>query len=419
MGLENIPLWLDRYRPKKRWVFAGSLPTGVTFSRASGGTYFDATGVLRTAANNEPRFGYDPVTLQLNGLLIEQQRTNSVRNSTMQGASVPSTLPSGWGGGGIGGLTRNITGVGTEYGLPYIDIQFIGTTTTGGPAYLSFTPSSAIPAGVGQTWTASYYARIVGGSKAYINEIHCAIDEASSGVGYLTSGSVTTLSLMDSTLRRFSYTRTLTNGSTAYTYPVLKMNYSVGAVIDITIRLYAPQMEQGSTATSFIPTSTSPVTRAAETVTDVVGSEFNPSQGTFVATAMVPYSVPANRSYLVGVSDGTGNNVIANLIETNGKPLGGNVIAGTVSISGGALDGVQPYVPFTNIVSYKAGANIVSSGGATDTAGAFGPTGVPSGLNRYDFGCGTIANRNLNGWLQSVEYYPFAFNSVKANKESA
>ena len=55
----------------------GSLPAGVTFTRASTATYFDATGTMQTAAANTPRWDYDPVTHALNGLLIEEQRTNS------------------------------------------------------------------------------------------------------------------------------------------------------------------------------------------------------------------------------------------------------------------------------------------------------------------------------------------------------
>ena len=34
----------------------------ITFTRASGGTSVDSAGVLRTAANDEPRFGHNPTT---------------------------------------------------------------------------------------------------------------------------------------------------------------------------------------------------------------------------------------------------------------------------------------------------------------------------------------------------------------------
>lgn len=60
----------------------GEIPATMTFSRASGGSIFNASGTLTTKSANEPRFDHDPVTLQSRGLLIEEQRTNYLLNST-------------------------------------------------------------------------------------------------------------------------------------------------------------------------------------------------------------------------------------------------------------------------------------------------------------------------------------------------
>jgi hypothetical protein len=59
----------------------GTLDPRIAFTRASTATYFDATGTMQTAAANTPRWDYNPTTLALNGLLIEEARTNSVLNS--------------------------------------------------------------------------------------------------------------------------------------------------------------------------------------------------------------------------------------------------------------------------------------------------------------------------------------------------
>ncbi len=47
-----------------------------TLTRASTGTYVDASGVIQTAANDEARFDHDPATGESLGLLIEESRTN-------------------------------------------------------------------------------------------------------------------------------------------------------------------------------------------------------------------------------------------------------------------------------------------------------------------------------------------------------
>ena len=62
-------------------LIGGTGRNSFTFSRASQATYFNAQGVLTTAANNQPRFAFDPVTLVPQGVLIEEQRTNSFLNS--------------------------------------------------------------------------------------------------------------------------------------------------------------------------------------------------------------------------------------------------------------------------------------------------------------------------------------------------
>lgn len=53
----------------------------VTFSRSSSGTYFDANGVLQTAATNVARFDHNPSTGESLGLLVEEARTNNVNYS--------------------------------------------------------------------------------------------------------------------------------------------------------------------------------------------------------------------------------------------------------------------------------------------------------------------------------------------------
>ena len=63
----------------------GALDPRITFTRASTATYIDAAGTMQTAAINAPRWDYDPVSLQLRGLLLEDTRTNLLLNSATLG----------------------------------------------------------------------------------------------------------------------------------------------------------------------------------------------------------------------------------------------------------------------------------------------------------------------------------------------
>jgi hypothetical protein len=54
----------------------GVMPSVITFTRTTTARYFDDTGAMKTAAINQPRWDYDPITHVLKGLLLEDVRTN-------------------------------------------------------------------------------------------------------------------------------------------------------------------------------------------------------------------------------------------------------------------------------------------------------------------------------------------------------
>ncbi|SMP00072.1 hypothetical protein SAMN06265173_1702 [Thalassovita litoralis] len=91
-----------------------------TYERASTATYVDASGTLRTAAVDEPRYDYDPETGRARGLLIEESSTNNVLNmlapstQSVTVAAQPYTL-SFYGTGSItlsGAATGSLSGTG-------------------------------------------------------------------------------------------------------------------------------------------------------------------------------------------------------------------------------------------------------------------------------------------------------------------
>lgn len=58
-----------------RDMLTGDVPSGFTFTRSTTGTYWDANGVLQSAAIDAMRISRDPVSGEL-GYLAEPQRTN-------------------------------------------------------------------------------------------------------------------------------------------------------------------------------------------------------------------------------------------------------------------------------------------------------------------------------------------------------
>jgi hypothetical protein len=71
-------------RPSLLLDFANSesVDNRITFNRASAATRYDSNGVLQTLRNDKPRIDFDPVTGECKGLLIEEQRTNLLSNSS-------------------------------------------------------------------------------------------------------------------------------------------------------------------------------------------------------------------------------------------------------------------------------------------------------------------------------------------------
>ena len=248
----------------------GTLDPLLTFARASTATYFDATGTMQTAAINAPRWDYDPVTHALRGLLLEDQRTNGVRNSTGQGAVVgtPGTMPTNWSLGlGATTLSQQIVGTGTEGGIAYVDFRVFGTVATNATIALVPEANNVISGTNGQAFTTSLYWSLVGGSFNGVTLIQSAIRELTSG-GALVKDNL--LAFATPAAGALASQRTLASialnggGTTAFAQPRYNFTVSNGAAVDFTIRIGGTQFEGGAFATSYIPTTTAAVTRSID-----------------------------------------------------------------------------------------------------------------------------------------------------------
>ena len=217
-----------------------------------------------TDRQNVPRIDFrnaDGTLSSCGRLLLEPQRTNSIRNSSMVGAVAgsPGTIPTNWTVSNAG-LTQTIVGVGTELGLPYVDIRLNGTAS--GAIFNLFTEGPAqVVASNGQTWTNALYMKTVAAPNPYNSILNNFSERTAAGT--LLTGAQQAMTLT-STLTRFSFTRTNTNVLTERINAGYQGTLTIGATYDFTIRIAAPQMELGAYATTWVPTTTAAVTRIAD-----------------------------------------------------------------------------------------------------------------------------------------------------------
>jgi hypothetical protein len=373
---------------------------GVTSSLS---TYYPTVA----SAYYAPRFDYNPSTLAAQGLLIEEQRTNSIRNNTMQGAvaGTPGTVPTNWFiDSATGNLTtRQIVGIGTESGITYIDVRFVTSGVYGASAY--FDSSTGIAALNGQTWTSSVYVRMVGGSSTNVTHAISIVENNVSGTflaGGDSSSTTPTSGLLAS--NRLSYTRTNTNASTAFVQTRLRIDFTGAA--DITLRIGLPQLEQGAFATSVIPTTTTALTRNAD-VASMTGTNFsswyNQTEGTFVCNFVDPQS-GISGAFFPGIFSASDNSTSNRITCYRDAAVDYKTVVTTSGVLQSNLTNAAVSTSQRRIASaYKLNDFAVCGQGgsvATDTSGT-----VPT-VDRFYVGSNQTGGSQLCGYIQRISYYP-------------
>jgi hypothetical protein len=376
----------------------------IAFTRASGAGYFDATGTYQTAASGFPRIDFGPnpgVGAKPLGLLIEEARTNGIRNPRCEGSTpgTPGTPPANW-------VTQTVVGSGTENGLPYVDITYAGTTTSTFFT-LYFEATTQIAAAQAQVWAISSYIRLVGGSLANVASQQFLLQEYTSGGSFLVSTAGATFSFDSSALagQRKALALTVSQATTAFIRPGISFSCANGAAINITLRVGAPQLELGAFATSLIlPVAGTPA--ASSRVADTATMPFVPSfPSSIVAEASLPS--PVGTLGLVQIDDG-GNN---NRIELRATIALANVVyrvGGSVTVSFNTSGPVAANVPFKlGAALLSNGSNGCLSGGSvTNVSGA-----APTSLTTMRLGQDGIGLGFTNGYLRRTRYWPRALST--------
>lgn len=390
----------------------------ITFTRASTGTYFDSTGVLQSAAVDVPRFDYDPTTLAQLGFLVEESRTNSIRNSTGVGviAGSPGTMPTNWEGstGTTNGVTRTVVGTGTENGIAYVDVTYAGTAIASGSITISEELNTQTVATAGQIWTVTNFLKLVAGSFANTASRNFFLNSYTA-LGGFVSGAISTSNNFPAAgpttaalnTQRYFFTGTLSGATTTRVGTGLFFSFNAGAVIDFTLRIGLPQLELGSGPSSVIPTSTIEVTRETDLQKiSTLSPWYNPSEGTIFAQSIVSSINAGNTNTgVASFDDNTSNNRIQ-LRHTSPSNNLTNVVvtSGVLQTTGVAsLANTWPFgVMRKAVFAFKAND---FRGALSGTLTAADPTGTIPTVTQLQLGNGLAINV-LSGYLQRITYYP-------------
>jgi hypothetical protein len=380
--------------------------TPITFTRASTATYFDSAGVLQSAAIDAPRLDYNPSTLAAQGLLIEEARTNLVtRSEEFNDAAWTKTNSS---------ITANATtapsGTATADKLiEALDTNLVHQVTQSGVTIVSLA-----------TYTASVFVKADTRTRVRVGFL-----VATSGVvadANLTAGTIGAASAFGGGAAAASSIQALNNGwyrisvtgtGAAGTSGELRVelldasgNRQYNGDGTSGLFLWGAQLEAGAFPTSYIPTTTTALTRSQDrAVINTLAPWYNSAAGTIYAEFAVTQPAAGSNQFLARSSDNSYSNQIGDFINTTG-------FVGISTASGGVFDGLAAtsVVVSANTITKAVGAYATNDLAAVKDGGtvATDPTAtIPSGLTRFDLGSDHSGLNNIKaGYLRRITYYP-------------
>lgn len=358
----------------------------ITFTRASSGGRFNAQGVYEMVPANTPRIDYDTVTGECRGLLIEEQRTNLWAQGNTASGQSGCTRTGTWGPSSYSPHPWKRATITTDKTEHHIEFYF-GAFTVG----TTYTFSLDIRRGNFDTialWNS-------------VHGIRTTIDLSSGAAG--TPANCTVLPLGNGAYR-FSWW--FTAMATSHGFRVY-FNASGGSWTGNGTDYFDyanPQLEVGSFPTSYIPTSGSQVTRAADAASiNTLSPWYNKSEGCLYCEASQPMIFFASKS-AVSLSDSGGGNRITLYRQAPG-PVNGYILpaANTAWLS---TEIAVANVTWKNAISWAGGlASHAVNGSLHQTNKAYSLNTAL--LNTLVIGnAHTMASEHLNGHIKRIKYFP-------------
>ena len=366
----------------------------ITFSRsqtAREATYVGADGLIQTAASGAARFDHNPATGESLGLLVEEARTN---------LNTYSEQFNNW----------------TVHFSSALLIQNHGISPNGTLTATLVYPSGSesfcliyknIGGGSGTTATVTIYAKAAG--KTWINlfdsggAVFASFDLFNGVVGYANATITASIASAGNGWYRCSV---IQSSSAAYQlgFDVTDGSGTRNVTANGTdgVLVWGAQLEAGAFPTSYIPTTSATVTRAAD-VASMTGTNFSSwyrqDEGTLFASVSKSQNV-SSEGGIFSVNDGTGNTIIriAHFASQNYM----TVRVGGVNSLDTSIGALSQGTPYKNALAYKAGSisAVLNGGSLVTSSGAVPSTLTTAQIGVYP-GTGTT-----NSTIARLTYYP-------------
>jgi len=334
-------------------------------------TYIPTTSTISGA----PRFDHDPVTGESLGLLIEESRTNDAFYSN----DFTQWVTTATGGVNPAPVLVPASGVSPSGLTDATEITYPAVSVANSYSIIYLRPGTS---GNTQYVFSAYLKGTVGGETIYLMSSPDGVSWASQSFTLTTDW------------ERCVFPHTTLGTNSYFQIGVdLRDGAQSGQPAQV-ISVWGAQVEEGSFPTSYIPTTGTIVTRAAD-VASITGTNFsswyNQSEGTVFAEAT------GEGARIVGINDGTSSNRHEIFLSP------GNVSCYQVRAGINEVNIPKPKESKSSF-AYKTNDYSFTSGGSsvvTDTSA------TPPTVDQMNIGCWFDDTAQLNGHITRLAYYPY------------
>jgi len=399
LSADTTDLNYPEVRPTLDLNFARTktLDPRITFTRASGGSYVGADGLIKYAGVNEARFDHDPETGESLGLLIEESRTNLLlRSEEFDNAS--------W---NKGNSTVSANSAAAPNGTLTADRLVEAATSSAHSVFSNFVAPGAVPA------TLSVYAKAAERSEVGLQifdgaSVGTAVFDLASGTIASGSGLITPAG---NGWYKCSKTATPPTGTSVRAFIIT----ALGGVISYTgdgtsgIYIWGAQLEAGAFPTSYIPTAASTRTRAADNAS-ITGKNFSDfyrqDEGTLYTSHIQKNSTDTTKNWgIFSISNatltsfirlfaGAGSASVFNILSSGSAPSVYTTTNGSF-VQDNIMRAVCSY-------SSSSAVRILNNNVPIEDTSVV----LPSNLNNIIIGGGGAGLSSLNGTISRFTYYP-------------